>query len=250
MRILIIEDENPAASRLKRLIAPLLEDAEIFGNLDSVKSAIDWLSFNEIPDLIFCDIQLADGISFEIFEKVPVSCPIIFTTAFDQYAIQAFDVNAIDYLLKPLDPAAVEKAVQKFKAKQIKPSLDLSRIQDFLAQSTQKFKKRFLVKFGEKIQSINTTDVSFFFSESKITYLQTFEGKRYVVDSKLEKVESEVDPTLFFRINRKYLIHPDSIIDIFIHSNSRLKIKLNHCKDSDIIVSREKVSAFKEWLDN
>ncbi len=249
MNILIIEDENPAAARLTRLLKQHLPNAEMHGNLDTVESSIEWLKSNSEPDLIFCDIQLADGISFEIFQKVNVKAPVIFTTAFDQYAIRAFEVNAIDYLLKPLDPEALKKALDKFQSNQLKPTVDLSEIHALLSNSSKKYKNRFLVKFGEKIQSISINEVAFFFSESRITYLQTYDGKRFVVDSKLEKVESEIDPNIFFRINRKYIVHADAIQEMYVHSNSRLKIKLIQCNDSDIIVSREKVSSFKEWLD-
>ncbi|MDN3204050.1 LytR/AlgR family response regulator transcription factor [Algoriphagus sediminis] len=249
MNILIIEDENPAAARLKRLLQARLPEAEMHGNLDTVQSSIDWLNTNPEPDLIFCDIQLADGISFEIFQEVDIKSPVIFTTAFDQYAIRAFEVNAVDYLLKPLDPDALEKALEKFRSNQIKTTVDITEIKSLLQSPSKKYKSRFLVKFGEKIQSINVTEAAFFYSESRATYLQTHAGKRYILDSNLETLENQLDPDEFFRINRKYLISPDSIEEIYAHSNSRLKIKLLHSKDSDVIVSRERVADFKNWLD-
>ncbi|MBB6326612.1 DNA-binding LytR/AlgR family response regulator [Algoriphagus iocasae] len=249
MRILIIEDEKPAFNLLLKKIKEHFPDAEIFGNLDSIKAAIEWFQKFPSPDLIFCDIQLADGISFEIFKKVRLSTPIIFTTAFDQYAIQAFQVNAVDYLLKPIDPEDLSRAVEKFKSNQLKSSIDLELIKNLLEPKTTSFKTRFLVKYGEKIQSILVDEIAFFFSEERVTFIQTKEGKKYVLDSTLEQVESQIDPALFFRINRKYLCSYSSISDIFTYSNSRLKIKLHNCGDTDILISREKVTDFKNWLD-
>ncbi|MBN3581412.1 response regulator transcription factor [Algoriphagus aestuarii] len=249
MRILIIEDEKPAFNLLLKKIKDHFPEAQIFGNLDSIKSAVDWFQQNTSPDLIFCDIQLADGISFEIFKKVKLSTPIIFTTAFDQYAIQAFQVNAVDYLLKPIDPDDLTRAIEKFNSNQLKSSIDLKLIKSLLEPKTIAYKTRFLVKFGEKIQSILVEEISFFYSEQRVTFLQTFEGKKFVLDSILEQVESQVDPKQFFRINRKYLCSYPSISDIFTYSNSRLKIKLHNCGDTDILISREKVTEFKNWLD-
>jgi DNA-binding LytR/AlgR family response regulator len=249
MKILIIEDERQAANRLIRLIGTYFELAEIIQDIDSVKKAIKWFSENSAPDLIFCDIQLADGISFEIFEKVKLSTPIIFTTAFDQYAIKAFQVNAIDYLLKPIDPKEFERAVAKFKANQLKPNLDFEAIREMLSPKATAFKSRFLVRFGEKIQSISTEEVAFFFSTERVTFIQTKEGKKFVLDQTLEQIENQIDPNLFFRLNRKYLCSFPSISDIFTYSNSRLKVKLRDCSDEDILVSREKTADFKTWLD-
>jgi DNA-binding LytR/AlgR family response regulator len=249
MKILIIEDEKPAALRMARLLCEFFPHAIIPEHLDTVTRAIRWFGENDAPDLIFCDIQLADGISFEIFEKVKVIAPVIFTTAYDQYAIRAFQVNALDYLLKPIDPTELEKAVDKFKARQIKPTLDLELLRGLLQPEKKAFKSRFLVKFGEKIQSIATSDVSFFFSEERVTFLQTRDGKKYVLDSTLEQVESQVDPAVFFRANRKYLCQVDAVDEVLTYSNSRLKLRLKKCSDSDILISREKVGEFKEWLD-
>ncbi len=249
MKILIIEDEKPAASRLTKLLQQHFPEADFVGSIDTVSRAVRWLGENKKPDLIFCDIQLADGISFEIFEKVKLSTPIIFTTAFDHYAIRAFQVNAVDYLLKPIDPEALERAVIKFKSHQIKPSLDMELLKELLQSEKKTFKSRFLVRFGEKIQSISIDDVSFFFSEERVTFLQTKLGKKYVIDSNLEKVESAVDPAVFFRINRKYLCSVDAVEEVLSYSNSRLKVKLKNCSDTDILISREKVGEFKNWLD-
>ena len=249
MRILIIEDEMPAANRMIRLLQQLFPAGEFLERLDTVSRAVRWFGENSPPDLIFCDIQLADGISFEIFEKVKVTAPVIFTTAFDQYAIKAFQVNAIDYLLKPIDPAELEKAVDKFKSRQLKPALDIDVLRGLLQLEKKAFKSRFLVRFGEKIQSIAMEEVAFFFSEERVTFLQTKEGKKYVLDATLEQVESQIDPEVFFRINRKYLCRVDAVDEVLTYSNSRLKVKLKNCPDHDILISREKVGEFKEWLD-
>lgn len=249
MRILIIEDEKPAFNLLLKQIKQYFPDAGIFGNLDSIKSSVEWFHQNPSPDLIFCDIQLADGISFEIFEKVRLSTPIIFTTAFDQYAIKAFQVNAIDYLLKPIDPADLNRAVDKFKSNQIRSTIELDMLKSLLSPPKKVYKARFLVRFGEKIQSIPVGKISCFFSEEKVTFLQTLEGKKFVLEGTLEQTESQVDPDDFFRINRKYLVSAGAIQEIFSYSNSRLKVSLKNCADRDILISREKVAEFKNWLD-
>ncbi|RAI94882.1 LytR/AlgR family response regulator transcription factor [Algoriphagus yeomjeoni] len=249
MKILIIEDEKPAAKLLLKQIEVHFKDAEIFGNLDSISTAIEWFQRNPAPDLIFCDIQLADGLSFEIFEKVKLSTPIIFTTAFDQYAIKAFHVNAIDYLLKPIDPEDLARAVDKFKANQIRSTIELDVLKNLLTPKKTSYKSRFLVRFGEKIQSIPVEDISFFYSEERVTFLQTHEAKKYVLESTLEQTEEQVDPGNFFRLNRKYLCSMTSIDGIFSYSNSRLKVTLKNCSDQDILISREKVGDFKSWLD-
>jgi DNA-binding LytR/AlgR family response regulator len=248
MNILIIEDEKPAANRLKKLLEPHFPDDLPIGTLDTVTRAVAWFEQNTPPDLIFCDIQLADGISFEIFEKVKLSTPVIFTTAFDQYAIKAFQVNAIDYLLKPIDPGELSKALDKFKSQKIKPALDLDLLKSLLQPEKKPYKRRFLVRFGEKIQSISIDEVAFFFSEERVTFLQTSEGKKFVLDSTLEQVEAAIDPEIFFRINRKYLCRVDAVHEVLSYSNSRLKVKLKNSSDNDILISREKVSEFKDWL--
>ncbi|MBC6365433.1 LytTR family DNA-binding domain-containing protein [Algoriphagus sp. AK58] len=249
MKILIIEDEKPAASRLSKLLQVHFPYAELIGNLDTVSRAVRWFAENSAPDLIFCDIQLADGISFEIFEQVNVNSPIVFTTAYDQYAIRAFQVNTIDYLLKPIDPKELDRAVEKFNSRAIQPNLDFHLLKTLIQPKPKSFKSRFLVRFGEKIQSVSIEEVAFFFSEERVTFLQTDSGKKYVLDSTLEQVEAQVDPAIFFRLNRKYLARIGAVEEVFTFSNSRLKVKLKNSQDNDILISREKVSDFKAWLD-
>ncbi|MFC3416256.1 LytR/AlgR family response regulator transcription factor [Algoriphagus hitonicola] len=249
--ILIIEDEKPAADRLLQLIKPHFDDVNFIKPIDSIVAAVDYFMTYPHPDLIFCDIQLADGLSFEIFRKVKLSTPIIFTTAFDQYAIEAFRVNAVDYLLKPIDPVDLKRAVDKYKSQQMPPSLSPVLIEKLLriAPSGNEFKKRFLVRFGEKIQSISSDDIYFFYSEERVTFLVTTKGKKYVLDQTLEKTEYQLDPHVFFRLNRKYIASFHSIEEVITYSNSRLKVKLKSCEDSEILVSREKVSDLKAWFD-
>lgn len=249
MKILIIEDEKPAANRLIKLLQEHFSGAEFIDNLDTVSRGLRWLQENPAPDLIFCDIQLADGISFEIFEKVKISTPVIFTTAFDQYAIKAFQVNAIDYLLKPIDPEELDRAVAKFKSRQVKPVLDFELLKGLLQPDKKAFKSRFMVRFGEKIQSVPVEEIAFFYSEERVTFLQTQSAKKFVLDSTLEQVEAQVDPGLFFRLNRKFLSRVNAVEEVLSYSNSRLKVKLKNCPDSDILISREKVGEFKDWLD-
>ncbi|MDI1325161.1 MAG: LytTR family DNA-binding domain-containing protein [Algoriphagus sp.] len=250
MNILLIEDEKPAVNRLLMLLKVHFPEAVFHENLDSITASIKWLNSNPAPDLILCDIQLADGLSFGIFEKVEVITPIIFTTAYDQYAIKAFQVNAIDYLLKPIDSTELARAVGKFKNSQIKPTIDLRILKDLFQPQSISFKSRFLIRYGEKIQSIPVEDISFVFSEERVTFIQTHEGKKFVIDSTLDQTESQLDPRIFFRLNRKYLCKAEAILEILSYSNSRLKIKIKNFPDNDILISREKVGDFKNWLDS
>ena len=253
MKVLIVEDEKMAANRLVRLLEKQIPGLEVMAQLDSVKRTVKWLNENEAPDLLFLDIQIADGLSFEIFEKTEVKSPIIFTTAYDEYAIQAFKVNSIDYLLKPIDPKALEKALIKYRerysAPDTTPALDIHMIQQAMQMMTKQYKERFVVKIGEHIHTIPISDTAYFFSQEKATFLQTFDQSRYIIDYTLEQVEGLVDPMKFFRINRKYLISLEAVEDIVSYTNSRLRLILKHSKDMDAIVSRDKVHDFKKWLD-
>jgi DNA-binding LytR/AlgR family response regulator len=248
MRILIIEDENLAARRLVKLIRDILPDCDISGNLDTVTAAVDWLNTNPQPDLIFLDIQLADGISFEIFEHVKVTSPIIFCTAYDQYAIKAFKLNSIDYLLKPVDPEELKQAMDKFLSGRKVPEITLDQIRVLLQPVQKVYKNRFLVKVGERIQTIAIDDTGVFYSEDKVTFLMTRQGKKFIIDYTLDEVENLLDPELFFRLNRKYISSVASIKGVFTYSNSRLKIQLENISDNDILISREKMALFKHWL--
>ncbi|MEO6286163.1 MAG: LytTR family DNA-binding domain-containing protein [Dyadobacter sp.] len=248
MKILVIEDEKPAARRLIQLIQERMPDAEIYDSIDTVTAAVTWLKNNPEPELIFLDIQLADGISFEIFEKVKVTAPIIFCTAYDQYAIKAFKLNSIDYLLKPVDPEELTNALEKFKTARKEPAISLEQIRSLIKPASKPFKTRFLVKIGERIQTVDVQDIGFFYSEDKVTFLQTRAGKKYIIDYTLDELEEMLSPDTFFRLNRKYISAISAIKDVFTYSNSRLKIHLENCMDNDILISREKMGVFKSWL--
>lgn len=250
MKTIIIEDEKPAARLLQRKLEKL--NIDVGEMLHSVEEAVGWFSENEHPDLIFLDIQLSDGLSFEIFEKVTIKSAIIFTTAYDEYALKAFKLNSIDYLLKPIDEDDLEVAVNKFKStlpKQAPVQLDFDQIKKMLSNPFEKtFKKRFTVKIGQHLKVISTEEIECFFSENKGTYLHTTEGRNYLIESTLELLEQELDPKEFFRVSRKFIIPMKAIKEIVLYSNSRLKVMLPTYKDDEVIVSREKVADFKTWI--
>lgn len=252
MRILIVEDEPLAAAQLAAHIAALKPDAKIMAVCDTVKMAIRWLENNEAPDLAFFDIHLGDGLSFEIFENSDFSGPVIFITAFDQYAIQAFKVNSIDYLLKPVERDELKKALIKFE-NQNRPSTSVvsqQTINEIISTIKQKnFKERFLVKVGTRLKVIKTEDILYFYSFQKGTFTKLTDGKDYMLDTSLEQVESAVNPAHFFRINRKYLVALPAINDVVAYSNSRFKLKIRNNNEDDFLVAREKVKEFKRWLE-
>ena len=254
MKVLVVEDEKSAAKRLLALLKDIDPDIEIMGTIDTVKGTVAWFQKNSDPDLMFLDIQLADGLSFDIFEKAEVTCPVIFTTAYDQYALKAFEVYSIDYLLKPIDREKLMRSLDKFKKMvgrvKDKSSVDLGTIQNAIEMiQGKKYKERFIVKYGEHIKSFPVENIVSFFSEEKISFFKNNEGRKYVVDYTLEQIEGLVNPQLFFRINRKYIINLNSIEDVVVYSNSRLKLKVRHLNDHDLVVAREKVQDFKKWLD-
>ncbi len=255
MKVLIVEDEPLAADRLEDLILEYEPHIEIMAKLDSVSSVVDWTSQNPMPDLAFFDIQLADGLSFRIFEQVDFKSPIVFTTAFDEYAIQAFKVNSIDYLLKPIQfdelADAIDKYVKLFDRNSFtgKP-LTLDTIRQLIDSigKEKSYKTRFVVRKGEHLGSIHIHEILYFYTEDKVTFLRTQEGKRFIMEYTLSELEEQLDSKNFFRINRQYLISHQALKDVITHSHSRLKVILNHTDDDRIIISKQKVSDFKEWL--
>jgi DNA-binding LytR/AlgR family response regulator len=249
MNILVIEDERPAANRIIHLLNDLVPAANVFGHLDSIDGAVKWLNSNPAPDLIISDIELADGQSFEIFNQVDIKSPIIFTTAYDQFAIKAFKHNSIDYLLKPIDPEGLATALDKFKSQSKPNTVDLQLLQSMIQNQQKQYKERFMVKVGEKIHSVQTMDVAFFYSAEKATFIQTKNQRKFLIDYTLDHLETDLDPNQFFRLNRKYITSLSAIDEIITYSNSRLKINLKHCDNNDILVSREKVASLKDWLD-
>lgn len=251
MKVIVIEDEKLAAERLVEMIQLYDETIEVVAALDSVKRSIDWFDTHDHPDLAFFDIQLSDGLSFEIFEKSEINTPVIFTTAFNEYAIRAFKVNSVDYLLKPIDSVELNNAIDKFKKNYTgKEVVHQKQVFDkVLHLLTNNYKSRFVIKVGEHIRSIASNNILYFYSLEKATFLHTADDHNYVIDYSLEQAEELVDPERFFKINRKYIITIDAIDDIITYSNSRLKIELKHSDDQDVIVAREKVRQFKKWLD-
>jgi len=250
MNIIIIEDEKPAARRLNRMLQNL--DIEAKTMLHSVEESIEWFSANQHPDLIFLDIQLSDGLSFEIFESIEIKSAIIFTTAYDEYALQAFKLNSIDYLLKPIDNEDLENAIHKYNERITENkniSIDFDDIKKLLVNPIERdYKKRFTVKVGQHLKMIPIEAIECFYSENKGTYIHTTEGRDYPIDLTLEQLEPELAPQIFFRTSRKFYVNINAIKDIISYTNSRLQIKLNSYKSQEIIVSRERVRDFKDWI--
>ncbi|GHC53251.1 LytR/AlgR family response regulator transcription factor [Ulvibacter litoralis] len=251
MNVLIIEDEKPSARRLQRMLERL--DLSVATMLHTVEESIAWFGANEHPDLIFLDIQLSDGLSFEIFDSVEVKSSIIFTTAFDEYALQAFKLNSIDYLLKPIDEEELEAAVLKYQSLQPKAQnlqLNFDDIKKLLTNPVEReYKKRFTTKIGQHIKMISVEEIECFYSENKGTYAHTTDGRDYLLDTTLEQLEEELEPKTFFRISRKFYININAIKDIISYTNSRLQLKLNTFKEQEVIVARERVKDFKLWLE-
>lgn len=251
MNVIIIEDEKPSARRLQRMLEKLNIKTQIL--LHSVEESLEWFSNNAHPDLIFLDIQLSDGLSFEIFETIDIKSPVIFTTAYDEYALQAFKLNSIDYLLKPIDEDDLATAVKKYQERQPQQqavTLDFNDIKKLLVNPIDReYKKRFSVKVGQHLKLISVDDIECFFSENKGTYLHTTEGRNYLLDTTLELLENELEPQTFFRINRKFYVNINAIKDMVSYTNSRLQIKLKTYNEQDVIVARERVKDFKAWLE-
>ena len=251
MNVIIIEDEKPSARRLERMLEKIGLKTQVM--LHSVEESINWFQNNEHPDLIFLDIQLSDGLSFEIFETIDIKSAIIFTTAYDEYALQAFKLNSIDYLLKPIDDDDLEVAVKKYQERAPQKqavTLDFDDIKKLLINPIDReYKKRFSVKVGQHLKLINIDEIECFYSENKGTYLFTSEGRNYLIDTTLEQLEDELEPQIFFRINRKFFVNINAIKDMVSYTNSRLQIKLRSYKEQEVIVARERVKDFKGWLE-
>ncbi len=250
MKVLIVEDELPAAKQLTKLIQAFRPTAQILEVLDSVEAAVDWFSKHPMPELVFMDIQLADGLSFDIFASVEIRTPVIFTTAFDQYTLKAFKVNSVDYLLKPIEPEELQAAIVKFEERFIRPpSFDHPLLQQLLRSFQQPvFKTRFLIKLGQQLSFIETSEIRYFFSSESLVYIKTQHNKKHLIDQPLDQLQHELDPKQFFRINRKAILCIQSIDKIHPYFNSRLKITVRPAADFDLIVSRDRVASFKNWL--
>ncbi|MEP1095218.1 MAG: LytTR family DNA-binding domain-containing protein [Cyclobacteriaceae bacterium] len=251
MKYIIIEDEQLASKRLRELMTSLRPDYTYIAKFDSVESATISLPVLQY-DIILMDIQLADGNSFDIFDQIKLNAPIIFTTAYDEFAIRAFKTNSIDYLLKPIDEEELRNALEKFESnRQTSPSSneDSAQITDLIKSLQPKGKERFVVKIGEHLKTVESSSIQLIYSQDKATYLFTKEGKRFLIDYSVEKVEELLNENQFFRISRKFIVSIEFIKDIISFSNSRLEIVMDHFDEEQIIVARERVHDFKAWLD-
>lgn len=254
MNVLIIEDEDVAYRNLLRLLDKLDKDIHVLAWQTSIKSAINWLQNNLAPDLIFLDIHLTDGLAFEIFDKVKVHSPIIFTTADSKYAIKAFEVNSIDYLLKPIRQEKLEQSINKLRRYSAQSSnpINFKQIDDIIKQISRNkddYKERFLIKTGDKFFYISTNEIAYFYAESNIIYLISNKDHRYIVNFSLEQLEGVLNTKDFFRVSRKYLIKISSIKSVNKYFNSRLKIVLNPLTEDEIFISRVRCPAFLNWLE-
>lgn len=250
MKIVIIEDETPAAKRIEKLIKEVDKDAEIIAKLDSIVASVHWFSTNTHPDLVLMDIELADGQSFEIFNRVKITCPVIFTTAYDEFALKAFSVNSIDYLLKPVEISALQQSLEKWENfRKTNKNYDYETVFNTLS-ANKKYRNRFLVKLGERLLSIDNEQIAYFMTEDKYSFIITLENKKYILDQSLDEIEKQLDTALFFRLNRQFITPHKSIDAIHNHLNGKLKILLNPSQKEEIFVSREKANDFKNWLDN
>ena len=249
MKIVIIEDEILSAERLEKMLKDLFPSITIAAKLASVESSVAWLKENSV-DLIFSDIQLADGLSFSIFDQVEVKTPVVFTTAYDKYAIQAFEVNSVSYLLKPIKKRELEHSFQKYQLLKSAYSIDFDNILSNI-RGTTAYKKRFLIQIADKYKKIETEEIAYFFALEKNVFFRTSEGKTYPLDMTLEQVGKVIDPALFFRINRKYIVNINAISNMVSWSKRRIKVDLSPSANdnTETIVSMERYADFKKWLD-
>jgi len=250
MKAIIIEDEAMAVRQLIRVLQKVDSSIEIIEQLESIESAVHWFSNNAEPDVVFLDIHLSDGLSFEIFKHVQLKCPIIFTTAYDEYAIQAFKVNSIDYLLKPIKEVELAQAIEKYKSLQTVPVLGkqvTELLQNYQQSITKNYKTRFLVKKQDQLKAIESTNISYFYSEDKITFLQTANSK-HIINYSLNDLEKMLNPNDFFRLNRKMITSFSAIQKIHKYFNGKLLIELSPTIADKVVISREKAIVFKEWL--
>lgn len=250
MRILILEDEEQALDRLRKIIGRVIPNHEIVGTSSRVESTIHWLETNPMPDLVFMDIQLADGNSFQLFHKVNITCPVIFTTAYEHYALQAFKVNSVDYLLKPIDEEDVQKAIDKLTLLQQSGgfTVDYARILQTIQQTPKNYKDRFVIKLGDTIKSIRVQDIAYFYTENKSNFLCTKDGRRFPIDFNLDQLDQMLNPKNFFRINRQFIIGHHAIEEMKAHTRSRVQVRLNPPTRLDTIVAIDRAHDFRDWL--
>jgi len=246
MQVIVVEDEKHARENLESLLLEIDPTIEIQAKLESVKRTVEWLQNNQ-TDLIFLDIHLADALSFKIFEQVEVKTPIIFTTAYDKYALQAFKVNSVDYLLKPIDKEELAQSIEQFKSLP-KETIDYSQLESLIKKEKQEYQERFIVSRGHKIMSVKTDQIAYFEGEDRYVYLTKKDGTRYIIDYKLGDLENLLDPKPFFRLNRSFIANFESIKNIAAITKSRFKVDLDPAASRDIIVSSNNAKHFKAWL--
>lgn len=254
MNAVIIEDEGLSARQLKNLLGDIDPSLNVEGILESIETSVKWLKTHRHPSVIFMDIQLSDGLSFEIFKHVDVHCPVIFTTAYDEYAVKAFRVNSVDYLLKPIEKEALRQSLQKLEELKWQylggPDGAVEKLLHSLDETQRIHKSRFLIKSGQTLITVFDKDIAYFLSDRKLTFLVTRDGKRYGMDKSLEELTSQLDPHNFFRLNRRFIASVNSIESVHAFFNDRLKVRLKPSTDHEVLVSRENVKSFKMWLDD
>jgi len=255
MKALVIEDEQHAAQRLINLLQETGREIEILETLDSIESSVKWLSENDDPDVIFLDIQLADGLSFAIFDQVDVKSPVIFATAYDEYAIKAFEINSIDYLLKPIKLERLVASLEKLEKlrPRMSPNQITAQLQNMIVDYHEKnktYRSRFLVNKADGMIPIATEDIAFLYTEDKVVFLITRDNRRFMLNYSLDQLEKQLNPISFFRVNRQFIVAMRSIHKIHNYFNYKLKIELTPVSEQEVIVSRQKVAEFKEWLDH
>jgi DNA-binding LytR/AlgR family response regulator len=250
MKVVIIEDEIPAANRLSKLLLNFSDEVEIMHKADSIESSVRYLSAMQNIDLIFMDIQLADGLSFDIFEKVKITTPVIFTTAFDQYTLKAFKVNSIDYLLKPIDENELYKSLEKYQQLYPKATTNFSDKILKLMQDMNaiKYKERLLIKRGQQLSYLKTESTAYCFADGKLCYAVDFNGAKFLLESNLSQLEEQLQPDNFYRINRHLLVNIEAVKKVHTWLGGRLKLEICPPTTAETIVSRERVNGFKEWL--
>lgn len=252
MKLLVVEDEQLLARQLIKLVKELRPDAEVTGQTNSIESTVEWLSKNEKPDLILMDIELADGQCFSIFQRADITCPIVFTTAYDEFALKAFTVNSIDYLLKPIKKEDLNRALNKFdlliSEKGNAGVKSLKSFVDKMILNPRQYRERFLVKQGQKMVSIPIEEVAFFSAKNTLNFIHTKSKQKFVIDYTLDEIEEMVEPNNFFRANRQYILLNDIITEIHPWFHGKLKIEISLPVEDEIIISREKASSFKEWM--
>jgi DNA-binding LytR/AlgR family response regulator len=256
MKILIVEDEELAVKKLQKTLLAVDESAEVIGVTDSIKGTVEWLQNSPAPDLVLMDIELADGQSFEIFNLVEVKVPVIFTTSYDEYALKAFKVNSIDYLLKPIQKEELQAAIEKFKQRtrttpaESKQDLNIDNLIKELQQKLQpkEYRKRFLVKQAQKLVSVEVADIAYFYSDGRLNFFKTSDNKKYVVDYTMDELEDMLDPDKYYRTSRSFYVSVNCIDQIHDYFGNRLLLHLSPSVDKEVLVSREKVMDFKKWM--